>query len=65
MQYVLERRELGTRQCASDVRRSEQRGSKSVLCKATLKKPHQRRSQPCVAAGRRAAGARWARRRTS
>ena len=32
---------------------------------ATLKNPHQRRSQPCRAAGRRAAGARWARRRTS
>ena len=31
MQYVLERRELGTRQCASDVRRSEQRGSKCAL----------------------------------
>ena len=37
----------------------------SVLCRATLKNPHQRRSQPCRAAGRRAAGTRWARRRTS
>ena len=27
----------------------------SVLCRATRKKPHQRRSQPCLAAGRRAA----------
>ena len=31
MQYVLQRRELGTRQCASDVRRPEQRGSKCAL----------------------------------
>ena len=28
MQYVLQHRELGTRHCASDVRCSEQRGSK-------------------------------------
>ena len=31
VQYVLQRRELGTRQCASDVRRSEQRGGKCAL----------------------------------
>ena len=31
----------------------------SVICKATFNKPHQRRSQPCLAAPRRAAGARW------
>ena len=31
MQYVLRRRELGTRQCTSNVRRSEQRGSKCAL----------------------------------
>ena len=31
MQYVLQRRELGTRQCASDGRHPEQRGSKCAL----------------------------------
>ena len=36
-----------------------------VLCKATLSRHHQRRSQPWLATLSRAAGARWARSRTS
>ena len=36
-----------------------------MLCCAMLRKPHQRRSHPCLATSRRAAGARCARSRTS
>ena len=63
MQYVLQRRELGTSQCAS-VRRPEQRGSKCALQSHAQKTPPA--AQPTLPApGRRAAGARWVRRRTS
>ena len=61
MQHVREGRVLCARQGASDERRSEQRGSKCALqSHAPEAKPAAQPTLP-IAAGRRAAGARWAR----
>ena len=59
MQYVLQRRELGTRQCASDVRRPEQRGSKCALQSHAQETPPAAQPQPTLP-GRGAQGGRSA-----